>query len=375
MHRLRLPQPSPEELAHSQRLQEKLRQLISNSLTQSISFYELMNRALYEPQLGYYVAGKQCIGTQGDFITAPEISALFSMSIAKHCLSFLQTNPHSQVLELGAGSGKMASTLLHYWEQWGAPPQHYLILEPSPTLQARQRETLQATVPHLLPKVQWLSTLPSQRFTGVLLGNEVLDAMPIELVRYTEGTYQQVHVTTNTTSFEWVLQPLPSTLEQHLSRLPLPHLEGYTTEVNPQLFAWMNTLGQVLEQGFMLLIDYGYSQTEYYHPDRSQGTLQCFYRHHVHDNPLIYLGLQDITASVDFDALTDAALQAGFTDADWTTQANFLLSNGLEQHFQQLLDEFPTQGYALAQQIRLLTLPAEMGERFKVFRADKVSGY
>ncbi|WP_051081526.1 class I SAM-dependent methyltransferase [Thiofilum flexile] len=371
MQRMPLPLPSQEELAHSQLLHAHILQHIQASPSHSISFYDYMNKALYEPYLGYYVAGKTCIGTEGDFITAPELSDLFSMSIAQHCLSFLQNEPHSTVLELGAGSGKMAATLLSYWEAHHVLPAHYYILEPSPTLKAQQFTTLSTTLPHLIARVTWLEHLPESGFTGIIVGNEVLDAMPIELLRYEHGQYQQVQVTEQNQQLSLITQPLPSYLQPLVAQLPLPNIEGYTTELNPQLNAWVNALGALLTQGFLLLIDYGYAQSDYYHPDRSSGTLQCFYRHHVHDNPLLYPGLQDITASVDFDALTEAALKAGFHTADWTTQAHFLLQNGLAEHFQQCLNESPTQSYALAQQIRILTLPAEMGERFKVFRADK----
>lgn len=371
MQRLPLPQPTHEELHHSNVLKQRIIQAIHASPTQSISFYDYMNLALYAPQLGYYVAGKECVGVQGDFITAPELSELFSMGIAQHCLDFLQDHPTSTVLELGAGSGKMVATLLRYWQEAHALPQHYCILEPSPSLQARQRETLYAQVPDLINRVTWLTRLPETGFNGIILGNEVLDAMPVELITCEQEVFKQVHITVENDQLVWTTQTLPTNLQVLVNQLPLPTINGYTTEINPQLNAWINTMGNLLNQGFLLIIDYGYPQIEYYHPDRQQGTLQCFYRHHVHDNPLINVGLQDITASVDFDALAQAALQANFKTADWTNQANFLIQNGLEQHFQQLLLQNPNQQYALAQQIRVLTLPAEMGERFKVFRADK----
>ncbi|MBK8453099.1 MAG: SAM-dependent methyltransferase [Thiofilum sp.] len=371
MQRLSLPVPSAEELAHSQTLQNLIMHQIQASPTHSMSFYDYMNQALYAPQLGYYVAGKTCIGTQGDFITAPELSDLFSMGIAQHCLAFLHSEPNSTVLELGAGSGKMAAALLSYWESQDALPQHYYLLEPSPSLKAQQLATLQARLPHLMDRITWLERLPDQSFQGIILGNEVLDAMPIELIRYEQGQYQQVHVTEHNHQLAFTTRTAPQHLQALIADLSLPSIAGYTTELNPQLNAWVNTLGALLTKGFLLLIDYGYSQAEYYHPDRTQGTLQCFYRHHVHDNPLLYSGLQDITASVDFDALTQAAVKAGFHSTDWTSQAHFLIQNGLEQHFQQLVFSNPELSYSLAQQVRILTLPAEMGERFKVFRADK----
>ena len=372
MQRLPLPLPSTEELAHSKPLHQLIMQQIQTSPTHSISFYDYMNRALYQPQLGYYVAGNVGIGAKGDFITAPELSDLFSMGIAQQCLTWLQATPQSDVLELGAGSGKMAAALLSYWEAHNALPQHYYLLEPSPVLQAQQFATLQTRLPHLMPRITWLERLPPQGFKGIILGNEVLDAMPVELVRYQQGHYQQVHVTESNQTLAFMTQPDSAHLQTLLADLALPAIEGYTTELNPQLNAWFKALGALLTEGLVLLIDYGYSQADYYHPDRVQGTLQCFYRHHVHDNPLLYPGLHDITASVDFDALTQAALQAGFHTADWTTQAHFLMQNGLETHFHQLLCANPEQRYTLAQQVRILTLPAEMGERFKVFRADKI---
>ncbi len=254
-----------------------------------------MRMALYEPGLGYYVAGLRKIGKGGDFITAPEISPLFSQCLANQCAQVLTELGGGDILELGAGSGLMAADILARLEAIGCLPQHYRILDLSPELRDRQRQTLQKHVPHLLERVAWLDRLPETPMRGVIVGNEVLDAMPVELFTLVDGerVIRQVEIQEN--GFGWVA------------------VDGsYTSEFNPALPAWMQSMADVLAAGALLLIDYGYEQADYYRPDRTQGTLICHYQHRVHDNPLIYVGLQDITASVDFTAVANRRLGCGF---------------------------------------------------------------
>lgn len=347
-----------------------------------------MQMALYEPGLGYYVAGQHKLGAEGDFTTAPEISPLFSQCLANHCAQVLQDKPGQQLLEFGAGSGIMAADLLLQLEKLGCLPDKYLILELSPELQQRQHSTLQRLAPHLLKRIEWLQQLPDHPFRGVILANEVLDAMPVEMFTLIEGEWYFAGVALKTESnkgtkasdpmpdFELAITPmsekdvnaLPAALqEKDWQHYPSP----YTSEYNPTLPGWISSLAETLEQGVILLIDYGYEHDDYYRPERHQGTLLCHYRHHVHDNALLWPGLQDITASVDFSAVAEAAEQAGLEVAGYTTQANFLFANGLETLFNQALADAPEQQYQLAQQVRLLTLPSEMGERFKVISLTK----
>lgn len=364
-----LPIPSAAALAHSAQLVERLQHKIHQH-GGTISFYEFMQTALYEPGLGYYVAGLRKIGAEGDFVTAPEISPLFSHSIANQCAQLLTELPNSSILELGAGSGRMAAQILLRLEQLACLPEYYFILDLSPDLQARQRETLAADVPHLLSKVQWLNRLPTAPFQGVILANEVLDAMPVELFTVTDAGIATVQVVAQPEGFSFTTDDSQQAadIEKLLANdLVLP----YTSEFNPALAAWIHSLADCLAAGALLLIDYGYERADYYQPERNQGTLVCHYQHRVHANPLIYPGLQDITASVDFTAVAEAGLAAGLDLAGYTTQAAFLLNCGLEDLFIAALQTNPQASYHLAQQIRTLSLPAEMGERFKVMALTK----
>jgi SAM-dependent MidA family methyltransferase len=348
-----LPTPSLDALAHSEQLAARIRAVITAN-GGSIPFREFMQMALYEPGLGYYVAGSPKIGKEGDFITAPEISPLFSHCLANQCAQVLTELGGGDVLELGAGSGVMAADMLQRLEMLGCLPQHYRILDLSPELRDRQRQTLQARVPHLLERVEWLDRLPETPMRGVIVGNEVLDAMPVELFSLVGG--------------ERVIRQV----EMHGDSFGLVEVGGeYTSEFNPALPGWMRSMAEVLEAGVLLLIDYGYEHDDYYHPDRSQGTLICHYQHRVHDQPLLYPGLQDITASVDFTAVAEAGVDAGLELGGYATQAAFLASSGLEDLFVQALQDNPTNQYKLAQQVRTLSLPSEMGERFKVIALNK----
>ena len=380
-----LPTPSAEALAHSEQLAQRIRTAIERN-GGSIPFHDFMQMALYEPGLGYYVAGLRKIGQAGDFITAPEISPLFSQCLANQCAQVLTELGGGDILELGAGSGIMAADILAQMENIGCLPNHYLILDLSPELRDRQRQTLQKHVPHLLERVEWLERLPATPLRGVIVGNEVLDAMPVELFRIIEGEMCTVQVKyTDNDGFNFVEENPSLTLP--LSRegtrkegyLTPPLIRGgwegfpssYTSEFNPALPAWMRSMADTLTAGALLLIDYGYEHADYYRPERTEGTLLCHYQHRVHDNPLIYPGLQDITASVDFTAVANAGLDAGLELAGYTTQAMFLANSGLEAVFMQALEANPAKQYLLAQQVRTLSLPAEMGERFKVMAFSK----
>ena len=348
-----LPPPLQDEHKHSLILAKKIIEQISKNKGK-IAFQQFMQLALYEPQLGYYVAGKHKIGSQGDFVTAPEISNLYSFCLAQQSADILKHLSQPVILELGAGRGQMAADILLHLQQVQQLPEHYYILEVSPDLRQQQADTIRKYVPDLLDRVIWLDTLPNTALNGVILANEVLDAMPVELFTLVNGERVVRYVLWKDDHFEW------------------DAVEGdYTSEFNPAIPAWMQSLSDSLASGAILLIDYGYEAADYYHPDRTQGTLICHYKHHVHDNPLIYPGLQDITASVDFTAVANAGLDAGLELAGYTTQAEFLINAGLEDFFIAALNTKPQDQYKLAQQVRMLTLPSEMGERFKVMAFTK----
>jgi len=342
-----------------------------------------MEMALYEPALGYYVAGTHKIGAAGDFITAPEISPLFSQCIANQCSDVLKKHVKTGgvVLELGAGSGIMASNILLELERQGQLPEQYLILDLSPDLIQRQQQTIAKHAPHLIDKVQWITQLPED-FNGIIIGNEVLDAMPVEVFTQHNNDIYQHHVIWEGTEEEngkqlneqlvEQLQPATEALQKTVHALNIPHeATPYTSEINPNLEGWFQTLSKSLNSGLILLIDYGYPRKEYYLSERNKGTLICHYQHLVNEAPLYYSGLQDITASVDFTAVAEAADNAGLSVAGFTSQAAFLTNAGLESYFMQALDKEPSDQYKLAQQVRTLSLPSEMGERFKVIGLSK----
>lgn len=348
-----LPTPPAEALAHSAELAARIRAAITGN-GGSIRFHDFMQMALYEPGLGYYVAGLRKIGADGDFVTAPEISPLFSQCLANQCAQILSELGGGEILELGAGSGKMAADMLKHLESIGCLPTRYRILDLSPELRQRQHHTLHQHVPHLLERVEWLDSLPAQPIRGIIVGNEVLDAMPVEVFQMVEGERVIQTVIVQGDKFHWGNAT-----------------DAYTSEFNPALPAWMQSMADTLEAGALVLIDYGYEAADYYRPERNTGTLICHYQHRVHDNPLIYPGLQDITASVDFTAAANAGMDAGLNLGGYTTQAAFLANSGLETLFIQALETNPASQYHLAQQVRTLSLPSEMGERFKVMAFTK----
>jgi len=376
-HQQSLPEPSSDALQHSQKLVEHIRNEI-NKNGGSITFRRYMEMALYEPSLGYYVAGMHKIGEQGDFITAPEVSPLFSQCIALQCKEVLQethgdtsTQLSAGILELGAGTGIMAVEILLSLEKENALPEHYFILDLSPDLKQRQKETFEKRAPHLLKHITWLSQLP-ESFIGVILGNEVLDAMPVEVFTQQGENVFEHHVIWEEGSLCEQLQVADDSFSDKVLALNIPNdATPYTSEINPNLIGWFESMANCLHKGVILLADYGYPRKEYYFHERNKGTLICHYQHLVNEAPLHYTGLQDITASVDFTAVAEAADDAGLTVAGFTSQSTFLSNSGLEALFTKALDKNPNDQYKLAQQVRTLSLPAEMGERFKFIALSK----
>ena len=364
----RLPAPDPAAAAHSARLLEQIRVEIT-AAGGAISFARFMDLALYAPGLGYYRAGARKFGPDGDFVTAPELSPLFSRCLARQCRPILEALGGGTLLELGAGTGVMAADLLRELRALDALPERYAILELSGELRQRQHQTLAERTPELLDRVVWLDTLPDPGLRGVVLGNEVLDALPVERFRVTEAGPRRLAVSWNETRLDWMegdedpeVTAAVAGIEQALG-WPLP--SGYVSEYVPHLEAWLRTIAGTLAAGALLFVDYGYPRRDYYHPERAAGTLLCHYRHRVHDDPLILPGLQDITASVDFTAVADAALAAGLEVAGYTAQNYFLFGCGLMELLAEA-DPADTLRYLeQTRQVKLLTLPGEMGERFQ----------
>lgn len=361
-----LPPPSAEEMAHSAQLLSVVREAIAAN-GGAIDFAHYMQLALYAPGLGYYSAGARKFGAAGDFITAPELSPLFSRCVARQCATVLPAlGEDAVILEFGAGSGVMATDILLELERLGQLPAQYQILEVSADLRARQRETLQVRAPHLLPRVQWLDGLPAS-LVGVVLANEVLDAMPVHRFRYCAGRVEELGVSLEDETLAWVTLPECNArvAERTLSLAgEMSWPEGYESEINLAAEDWVRSLSTMLERGMVLLFDYGFPRHEYYHPQRSDGTLMCHYRHRAHGDALILPGLQDLTAHVDFTAMAETALSSGLDVLGFSNQANFLLGSGMMELVQGVEDM--REQLTLAAQLKRLMMPGEMGELFKV---------
>lgn len=357
-----LPLPDADAQAQSQQLSAQLRQQIA-AAGGWLPFDQFMHHALYAPGLGYYSAGSRKFGPAGDFVTAPEMTPLFAQSLANTVAAVL-TATGGDVLEFGAGSGRLALDILLTLEARGQLPAHYWILEVSPDLAERQRATLAAGAPHLLARVGWLSALP-QGFRGVMLGNEVLDAMPCKLLHWQDGVWQERGVACEDDGpFVWRDAPLAEpALAAAIAANEPP--DNYLSEVQPAAAAFVRSLADCVDSAVLLLIDYGFPASEYYHPQRHRGTLMCHYRHHSHDDPFFWPGLQDITTHVDFSAIWAAADAAGWQLEGYASQAGYLLDAGLLQALQALEPGTPEYFQAAAMAQKLVS-PAEMGELFKV---------
>ena len=379
-----LPTPGADALAHSARLDALIDAQIAAADGAAIPFSRFMELALYAPGLGYYSAGASKFGEAGDFVTAPELGPVFAACVAESVAPVLQQlGPQARFLELGGGTGAFAEVALKRLLELDALPDRFAILEPSAELRARQRERLQERlVPPLFDLVEWLDAPFADSWDGVLFANEVIDALPTPRFAIGDGTdgkagevYEE-HVAIEAGRRVRVLRPADAFLanavrhvERRLERT-LP--DGYRSELLPQLPYWIQAVAGGLQRGAMLFVDYGYPRAEFYQPDRSDGTLRAYYRHRMHAEPLLWPGLQDITASVDVTALAEAGVAAGFDFAGYCTQASFLLGNGLAgvlQRIEGLGDEVERQRRTA--EVKRLTLPSEMGERFQVIGFEK----
>ena len=357
-----LPRPTAEEQAHSDKLITRIRDEII-AAGGAIDFARYMELALYAPGLGYYAAGTRKIGEAGDFVTAPELSPLFGRCIARQCQQVLEQLGGGDILEAGAGTGMLAVACLQELEARDCLPGTYFILEVSPDLRERQSAIIKQELPHLVARVRWIDTLPAGGFRGVVIGNELLDAMPVQRFHVTGHDVQQLTVGWDDGQFRWRQRPAGPEMATRIAALELPI--GYVSEINFHAEAWIRSVAESVGAGLILLIDYGFPRAEFYHPQRDQGTLMCHYRHRAHDDPLILVGLQDITAHIDFTAIAEAAHEAGLAVLGYTSQATFLLGLGIDQ-FAAAEDAADTRRYlGITQQIKKLTLPHEMGELFK----------
>ncbi|WP_367608015.1 class I SAM-dependent methyltransferase [Legionella sp. W05-934-2] len=339
---------------------------------QPVRFVDYMQQALYAPQGGYYTASTPKLGRQGDFITAPELTPLFGHTLANQCLQILTNLKQASILEFGAGTGRLCVDVLTALERDDALPANYYILEVSGSLKAKQQQTIQQALPHLIERVHWLSAWP-ETFTGVMLANEVIDAMPVHRFKYDQECLWESYIGVDEQGdLQETWQKMDNGKLRHYIEhviLPLNLPQPYYSEVNWLAKGWINQIGSCLNQGALIAIDYGFPRHEYYHPDRKTGTLMCHHQHHTHPDFLHKPGEQDITAHVDFTLIAESAYESGMHVAGFTNQAAFLMNNGLLSLNNSANDET-----ALIQQskaINYLTHPAEMGELFKVMALTK----
>ena len=362
-----LPTPSADALTHSAQLCELIRQDICNQ-GGWIPFSRFMELALYAPGLGYYTAGAHKFGAAGDFITAPEMSALFGRTLARQLTEVMQASaPH--ILEFGAGSGKLALDILGELERRDALPESYSILEVSADLRERQQALLQEKLPNLFERIHWLDILP-EKISGAIVGNEVLDALPVHLLHWSEGHILERGVATEDNRFVWQERlPENTALLDTAKTIIVP--DDYVSEISLAARGLVASLCERMDKGAMVFIDYGFGAREYYHAQRHRGTLMCHYRHHSHDDPFYLPGLQDITAHVDFTALAESAIDHGAHFLGYTSQAYFLLNNGVMDYLKEVSPEDARTYAPLSAQLQKLTSPAEMGELFKVIALGK----
>ncbi len=360
-----LPTPDPDALAHSRRLTQHIAGEIA-AAGGWIDFARFMAQALYAPGLGYYSGGARKFGAAGDFVTAPELTPAFAQTLATQAVQVLAASaPH--ILEAGAGSGRLAADLLQELERRGALPETYAILELSGELRERQRETLAATVPHLADRVRWLDRLP-ERFDGLVLANELLDALPVHLVRWHDAAILERGVAWDGDEFFWQERPATGAVLARAQALADDGVPGggYLSEIGLAAAAWTASWADLLGRGALLLIDYGFPRREFYHPQRGEGTLMCHYRHHAHPDPFYLPGLQDVTAHVDFTAVAEAGTEAGLDFLGYTTQAVFLFNCGLTEVLARTPADDARRYLPQANAAQKLISPAEMGELFKV---------
>ncbi len=357
-----LPSPPPDALAHSARLVDHVRGELERA-GGWLSFARYMELVLYAPGLGYYSAGARKLGPEGDFTTAPELTPLYGQCIARQALQVLELGP-DEILEVGAGSGALAATLLEELDRLGAVPRSFLILELSADLRARSRDLLAGRVPHLMERIAWLNVLPPA-FSGLVIGNEVLDAMPVHVVRATADGIEEggVVAAAGETPFAWAFRPAAGELRDAAMQLALP--PGYRTEIGLVARGFVHSIGAMLERGVALFIDYGFPAHEYYHPQRSEGTLMCHYRHRAHGDPFFLPGLQDMTAHVDFSAVAAAAAGARLDVLGYVDQAQFLVNCGITDLMLRVPPEDVARYAPQAAAANQLLSPAEMGELFK----------
>lgn len=350
-----------------------LRQQISTHIKQhgDMPFVAFMHQALYAPIEGYYSGFSEQFGVHGDFVTAPELTPLFGHTVANQCQQVLALLQTPILFEFGAGSGKLCVDILTQLERLNALPKAYHILEVSVLLQERQRALIHASIPHLADRITWLTAWPDSPFEGVVIANEVLDAMPVHRFLQTKDGLCEGFVSLNAKDELYeIFKPCTNArLKEHVQLVLPSTLYPYQSEANLFLEGWLKECSAMLSRGAIFLFDYGFPRHEYYHPDRVHGTLMCHYHHKAHTDPLQHIGSQDITAHVDFTHVAEAGFQAGFQIAGFTNQASFLLGNGLLSLIEGIKNE--RDQFRAKQAAKQLLQAQDMGELFKVMALTK----
>ena len=361
------PAGVPMESEHAGRVREHVACEIA-AVGGWITFERYMDLVLYAPGLGYYSAGSHKLGAGGDFTTAPEISGLFGACVARQCAEVLRVSAEPVLLEIGAGTGRLAVDVLSRLETLECLPARYLILEVSADLRERQGRLIAERLPHLAGRVKWLDSLPPQPFDGVILANEVLDALPVARFRWHEAGCEELGVALADGNFVWDARPASPGVQAACRRLAAAGAwdDGYVSEYCPRLVAWSGAIARCLRAGAILWFDYGLPRSQYYLAERHEGTLICHYRQRAHGDPFANPGLEDVSAWVDFTALAEAGSAADCTVAGFTTQAWFLAALGIDEEMRRIAGVDADRFARLARQARQLLLPGEMGEAFKV---------
>ena len=368
--RAELPIPTHEALAHSARVVAHIERMIATS-DGWISFADYMGAALYAPGLGYYVAGARKFGPAGDFVTAPELTALFGETLAAQIEAVLVQLPGSSVIELGPGTGRLAADVLTALASRDALPERYWLLEVSPDLRERQREHLRDRVPDLLPRVEWIDVLPGH-WRGALLANEMLDAVPPHLIARQDGAWFERGVEIGAAGeCRFADRPLAKGALRDAARSRFPDDGDYASEINPAAQALVRSLALRCDAGALLIFDYGFPASEYYHPQRNGGTVMTHYRHRTVDDPFFLPGLADLTAHVDFSAIAHAGVAGGMSLTGYATQARFLINCGILDALARRGEPQSAAYLREAAAVQKLLSPAEMGELFKALALAK----
>ncbi len=351
-----------------QRQVRRMRERLTAAATEGwLSFERYMDLVLYAPGLGYYSAGARKFGRDGDFTTAPELSGLFGACVARQCAEVLDQVGGGSVLEIGAGSGRLAVDVLARLDALNRLPREYRILEVSGDLRQRQQALIHARLPHLAGRVRWLDAPPDAAFDGVILANEVLDALSVARFRWAASGCEELGVAMASERCHWTARPAHPSMRVMCDAWAAAYGwdDGYVSEYCPRLGPWTHRVTQALRNGAVLWTDYGLPRAHYYLPERHDGTLLCHFRQRAHTDPFLHPGLQDITAWVDFTALAESGAAAGFDIAGFATQALFLAGCGIDREMQRVAGEDPVLFARLASEARHLMMPGEMGEGFK----------